>query len=53
VKLRNVLSMALGTAAMALLLAPVASADAWDKKTIVSFPESVEFPGGTVVPPGS
>jgi hypothetical protein len=53
VKLRNALSMALGTAAMALLLAPVASADAWDKKTIVSFPESVEFPGGTVVPPGS
>jgi hypothetical protein len=53
VKLKSVLSMALGTAAMALLLAPVASADAWDKKTIVSFPESVEFPGGTVVPPGS
>jgi len=53
VKLRNVLSLAMGTAAMALLLAPVASADAWDKKTIVRFPESVEFPGGTVVPPGS
>jgi hypothetical protein len=32
---------------------PSASADTWDKKTNVTFSEPVEFPGGTVLAPGS
>lgn len=43
----------MGCAALACLMIPVASADTWDKKTNVSFSESVEFPGGTVLAPGS
>ena len=43
----------MGCAALACLMIPAASADTWDKKTNVSFSESVEFPGGTVLAPGS
>jgi len=42
----------IGCAALALLSVSAASADAWDKKTNVTFREAVEFPGGTVVAPG-
>jgi len=38
--------------AAAFIFTPKASGDPWDKKTIVTFPEAVEFPGRVVVPPG-
>jgi len=47
------LQTAIGVAALAFLMIPSASADTWDKKTNVTFSEPVEFPGGTVLAPGS
>lgn len=43
----------IGCVAVATLSIPSAWADAWDKKTNVTFREAVEFPGGTVLAPGS
>lgn len=40
-------------AAVALLCAPAAAPDVWNKKTIVSFPEPVELPGRVTLPTGS
>lgn len=43
----------LGCVAVAALSISSAWADSWDKKTNVTFREAVEFPGGTILAPGS
>jgi hypothetical protein len=40
-------------AAIAFLLVPAATADTWNKKTMVTFPEPVELPGRVTLPSGS
>ena len=49
----RIVKTAIACTALAFLLLPPASADVWDKKTNVTFREPVEFPGGTVLAPGS
>jgi len=44
--------LALSGAAALAALTPTARADEWDKKTIITFSDSVEIPG-QILPPGS
>jgi len=48
----RVVKTLIACAALAFLLMPPASADTWNKKTEVTFRESVELPNGTVLAPG-
>jgi hypothetical protein len=46
----RILTHAACSAALLVLLAPPARADAWNKKTYVTLPETVEIPGGMLNP---
>ena len=48
----SIFSIPVALLAFALIWAPPAAPDAWNKKTTVTFPESVKFPDGVVVPSG-
>ncbi len=47
------LAVLLSSALLCAILIPRASADEWNKKTIVTFGEAVEVPGGLVLQPGT
>jgi hypothetical protein len=49
----RVTKLALPIAASFFFLAGQASADPWNKKTYVTFPNNVELPGRVVLPPGT
>jgi hypothetical protein len=51
-KYRTLGALAISFALFAAVFVPSAHADAWDKKTIVTFPEPVQVPG-TVLQPGT
>ena len=38
---------------MAMVVSPSAQADTWNKKTVVTFSQSVEIPGGVILPAGT
>jgi hypothetical protein len=50
---KQITKLALPIAASFFFLAGQASADPWNKKTYVTFPNNVELPGRVVLPPGT
>jgi LPXTG-motif cell wall-anchored protein len=50
---KNLLSIVAIFALAALAFAPQARADVWNKKTIVTFPDTVELPGQVTLPSGT
>src|SRR5580765_6652332 len=47
---KNIMPALLSVAAMTMAVAPVVHADAWDKKTIATFSQSIEIPGKVLAP---
>lgn len=51
-KMLRVLALVAWATVLAVSMAPTAKASAFDKKTVVTFAEAVELPGGVVLQPG-
>ena len=47
---KNIMPALLSFAALTVALAPAVHADAWDKKTIATFSQSIEIPGKILAP---